>query len=133
MNKERKNLLVFGYGLTAILGFIGTRLYVKHGFGTLSAILLFAALGFLAVSFTNVKNLKPFYIKWMKMAHFIGNIVTGILLSIVFYLAFGLVGIIIRLLKKDILHEKQDKAAESYWIKKKKEDAPDKVRLEQQF
>jgi hypothetical protein len=49
----------------------------------------------------------------------IGRMVNFISLIIVFYLIFMPVALLLRLLRKDILHQKINKEACSYWIKRK--------------
>ena len=115
MNKERKNLLVFGYGLALILTFIGVRLWVKHGLNLGNAACLTAAGIMLVSTVLNLPALKVIYKYWMKAAGFIGHTVTLVLLSLIFYLVFGVIGIILRLLKKDILDQSLDPQAKSYW------------------
>ncbi len=115
MNKEKKNLLVFGYGLAVISSFWGILLGLKHGWGAVSLFLLIMASGFAIETAIDVFLLKPFYKKWMKVAHFIGNIIAGITLSILFYGIFGPVGIILRLLKKDLLERTLDNSCTTYW------------------
>ena len=66
------------------------------------------------------------------VAHFIGKIVFGILLSILFYFIFGITGIVLRLLRKDLLDEKLESERKSYWIKRKVEEF-NKESYEKQF
>jgi len=58
----------------------------------------------------------------MKAAHLIGIIVTGLILTIFFLVVFGIAGIILRLLKKDLLNRTIDLKRDSYWIER--EDKP---------
>ena len=118
MNKENKNLLVFGYGLSLILAFIGTRLWVKHGLSLGNTACLTAAGIMLVLTVFNRPVLKIIYTYWMKAAGFIGHTVTLILLTLIFYLVFGVVGIVLRFLKKDLLDQSFDPLAESYWHKR---------------
>jgi hypothetical protein len=83
----------------------------------IAAIILITGLLFPAV-------LKPFYILWMSFAVVLGYIMTRIILSIIFYLLFSPVGLILRILRKDLLQERFDKTAESYWIKRDKKFDP---------
>jgi len=62
--------------------------------------------------------LRAFYNRWMKAARFIGKIITGLVLSLLFYLVFGFAGILLRLLRKDLLDRKIDRNINSYWIEK---------------
>ncbi|MBF0523323.1 MAG: hypothetical protein HQL24_09750 [Candidatus Omnitrophica bacterium] len=132
MNKERKNLLVFGYGLAVILTFIAVRLWMKHGLSLNKVVLLGAAAVFCLLTSINVELIKPVYTNWMKVAHVIGNVVTGLMLTIIFYLVFTPVGIFMKLTGKDPLQEKIDKQAETYW-KKKTVGSENPDRYKQQF
>ncbi len=113
--KEQKNLRVFGYGLSLIIAFIVIRLGLQHGFsvGKITALIL---AGFLVLMTAwQLQTIKPFYKVWMKAARFIGEVVNFVLLSVIFYLFFGTIGIILRLIRKDLLDEKIDKSALTYW------------------
>ncbi len=70
----------------------------------------------LAVTIYQVERLKPIYLGWMKVAQGIGAIITSFILCIVYYTLFAFVGIILRVLKKDLLDRYQNKEVESYWI-----------------
>lgn len=65
------------------------------------------------------KFLRPIYILWMIFALILGQIMTRVILTIIFILLFTPVGLILRFLRKDILNEKYDRQTESYWIKRK--------------
>ena len=120
--KERKNLLVFGYGLAAICAFIAVRLWMKHGFAMAPAVLLIAAVVLIFVSAMDINRLKPVYVVWMKVAHVIGGVVSTIIYGILFYAIFGVVGILMRLLGKDLLDEHADPAKTSYWVLREKKE-----------
>lgn len=113
--KEQKNLRVFGYGLALIIVFVAWRLGHKHGFSMYH----FAAFGissiFVLLTALRLTAIRPVYRIWMKGARFIGEIINFVLLAVIFYVIFGLIGIILRLLGKDILDEKIDKSAKTYW------------------
>ena len=115
MNKEQKNLLVFGYGLVVISLFLSWRIYVKHGWTFLIWFLVGASLISLWMTLFRQDLLKAFYKRWMKVAHIIGGIMTAVILSVIFYGVFGVVGIILRILRKDLLHLGLDRSAKSYW------------------
>jgi len=133
MDKEKKNLLVFGYGLAMIIGLIVWRHSVKHGaVGPISSMFLVFAAGVLILTVINYKLIKPFYDKWMVVAHLIGTIIFGVLLSILFYLIFGISGIVLRLLRKDLLDQKLEPQRDSYWIKRDVKEF-DKESYERQF
>ena len=60
--------------------------------------------------------LKPIYIVWMSFAVLLGYIMTRVILTLLFGLIFIPVGLIIRVIGKDLLKEKIDHEAKSYWI-----------------
>jgi len=132
MDKEQKNLKVFGYGLAVILGFIAWRIMAKHGTGFWPGALSLAGMVLTIITAIDYRFLRPVYSRWMIGASFIGMIITTIVLSTIFFLVFGLAGIVLRLLRKDILAEKIDKQKESYWVRRDKE-AFNKARYTQQF
>jgi len=64
--------------------------------------------------------IKLIYDKWMPIVHFIGNTLSSIVLSIMFYIVFGIPGIILRIIGKDLLDQKIEPEGDSYWIKREK-------------
>ncbi len=122
MDKEQKNLKVFGYGLAVILGFIAWRLTVKGHGGTWPLILSTTGIFLALMTAIDYTYLRPFYAQWMRVAHLIGTVIMTVVLSLVFFLVFGLVGIFLRLLRKDLLSQKLEPDRESYWIKREKEE-----------
>ena len=118
MDSEKKNLVVFGYGLAAILGFVSFKIWRDHGWSAAHIALFACILALVIITMRRYQLLKPLYTRWMKVAHFLGNIITGLILSILFYFIFGIAGIILRLLKKDLLDQRLNGAADSYWTKK---------------
>ena len=132
MNKERKNLLVFGLGLSALMGFFGVRWLIKGQWVIVADLWLLTALILFCVTLRDVNLIKPLYTRWMKIAHVIGNIFTGIILCLVFYSMFSLIGILLKILRKDLLDERLDAKKSSYWIKREKT-VFDKNRCLQQF
>ena len=116
MNKEKKNLLVFGYGLSIISLFICWRITVKHGWSFICWILIAGSLTALAMTLFRQDILKEFYKRWMKVAHGIGAIVTNVILSVIYYCIFGVVGIVLRIMGKDIMNQKLNTQVKSYWL-----------------
>ena len=117
MDQQRKNLLVFGYGFAIILAFIGFRIWRHHGWGASHAVLGTLIAGLIGVTALKTDALLSIYKPWMKVAGAIGHVMTIVILSVLFYCIFGVVGIILRLLRKDILDRTIDVNRKSYWIK----------------
>jgi len=74
------------------------------------------SLVFLFLGLLNSKLLTPFNKIWFKFGILLGSIVSPIAMSVVFFIVVTPIGIVMRLLKKDILNRKFDKNAKSYWI-----------------
>ncbi len=132
MNKERKNLLVFGYGLALIFSIVAIRLWQKHGLSVNKIVLLAVAVILLFITTFKLKWLKPIYNRWMKMAGLIGEVVSTLILTVIFYSMFTIFGIILRFLKKDLLDQKIKPELNTYWVTRDS-DQLDSKRYEQQF
>jgi uncharacterized protein involved in cysteine biosynthesis len=65
--------------------------------------------------------LRPVYAVFMKAGFIITWIVSRVVLFVVFYFLFTPMGLIIKLLRIDLLDNKIDKHKESYWKKKEKD------------
>ena len=73
---------------------------------------------FLFLGLTKSKLLTPLNILWFKLGLLLGKIFAPLAMGIVFFLVVTPIGIIMRLLKKDILKKKYNKNLNSYWIDK---------------
>lgn len=62
--------------------------------------------------------LRPVYIGWMKFAFALAWVNTRILLGLFFSVVITPVGLVLRLIGKDLLDEKIDRTTGSYWIKR---------------
>ena len=73
---------------------------------------------FLLLGLLNSQILTPLNQIWFKFGIFLGKIISPLVMGIIFFLVVTPTGIIMRILKKDLLNLKysEDK---SYWIKKK--------------
>ena len=130
MNQHKKQIRVFGYGLPLILLILGARHWHQHGLDAIVGVFLVLAVIVLGITLFNRPWLKIIFRYWMKAAQAIGGAVTMIILTVLFYLVFGTVGIILRLLRKDLLGMNLE--APSYWIKRLKTQE-DRARYTQQF
>ncbi len=77
----------------------------------------FAALAgfFLLFGFVWPTGLKPVQKAWMTLALLMGFVMSRVILTVLFYLAFAPIGIILRLMGKDLLDMKRDRGETSYW------------------
>ncbi|HUI10336.1 MAG TPA: SxtJ family membrane protein [Bacteroidota bacterium] len=118
--------------------------------------LLFGALGFLAAAYAALAHhrvawwwlgagalftiaglaayplLRPVYRAWMKFAFALAWVNTRVLLGVFFYLVLTPVGLLMRLLGRDLIDQKIDRSAATYW-KARKPAAFDPTRYERLF
>lgn len=85
----KKSLPMYFFGFVAILGF---------GFVLIPA------------------RLKPVYTAWLKIAHFVGKIMTALLLTLAYCLVITPAGLIRRLFGGPLLPVKPDREVSSYWV-----------------
>ena len=66
------------------------------------------------------KVLSPIYKLWMGLAGILGWVNTRILLGLIFYLLFTPIGLIMRVLQRDVLQRKIDPNVDTYWVDREK-------------
>ena len=72
---------------------------------------------FLILGLKNSNLLSPLNKLWFKFGIFLGNFISPIVMGVVFFLVVTPIGLIMRLLGKDVLNLKYSKN-KSYWIEK---------------
>ena len=72
---------------------------------------------FLFLGIFNSKILTPLNKVWMKFGLFLGNVISPIVMAIIFFGVVTPTGIVLRLFKKDVLKLKKNNS-NSYWIEK---------------
>ena len=80
---------------------------------------LILSLIFLILGLINSKILTPLNIIWMKFGMYLGILISPIVMGIVFFLVVTPIGIIMKILRKDLLNLRMNKE-NSYWIEKDK-------------
>ena len=79
---------------------------------------LIISLIFLILGLLNSKILAPLNKLWFKFGIFLGKIISPLIMGIIFFLVVTPIGLIMRILGKDVLNLKYNKN-QSYWIEKK--------------
>ncbi len=113
IKSEKSDLQKFGITIGVILLIIAGFLFwkEKESFQILLIIgVTFCILG-IAIPFI----LKPIYWVWMIFATILGWIMTRVILSLLFYIIFTPIGLILRFFGKQFLELRWDKSKESYW------------------
>ena len=72
---------------------------------------------FLILGLINSKILTPFNRLWFKFGLLLGRFISPLIMGIIFFVVVTPIGIVMRLLKKDLLNLKYNKK-ETYWIDK---------------
>ena len=81
---------------------------------------LITSLIFLILGILNSKILTPFKITWIKFGELLGKIIAPLVMGLIYFVIITPIGILMRLLGKDLLDIKYNKK-KSYWIKRSKE------------
>ena len=79
---------------------------------------LIIAIIFLMLGLLNSKILTPLNKLWFKLGILLGNFITPIIMGIIFFFVVTPTGIIMKLLRKDLIKLKKNND-DSYWIEKK--------------
>lgn len=109
-----RELRKFGLLVGGVFAALGVILLLRHR-PTTSYFL--AVGGFLMVcGLVAPRALKYIYIAWMLLAIVLGFVVSGILLTLFFFLVITPLGWVARCFGNDFLSLKLDRAAPSYWI-----------------
>ena len=72
---------------------------------------------FLFLGLLNSKILTPFNKLWFKFGLFLGKIISPLIMGLIFFAVVTPIGILMRMLRKDLLNFKFNKK-KSYWIEK---------------
>ena len=74
---------------------------------------------FLVLGITNSKILTPVKKSWIKLCEILGKIIAPIVMGLIYFLIITPIGLLMRLVGKDVLNLKFNKN-DSYWIKRAK-------------
>ena len=107
----------FGYLFFGIFLALAVWVYVKNQ--NLNFWLISTSLVFLVLTLIKSKLLVVLNDLWIKFGELLGKIISPIVMSIVFFLIVTPIGLVLKIVKKDLLKLKfnNDK---SYWLKKSK-------------
>ena len=106
------------FGIVFFVVFLLIALYPLTYGGEIRIWSLIISIIFLILGLLNSKILAPLNKIWFKFGIFLGKIISPLIMGIIFFLVVTPIGLIIRLLGKDLLNLKYNKN-KSYWIEKK--------------
>tara|TARA_B100000212_G_scaffold194389_1_gene146634 strand:+ start:118 stop:501 length:384 start_codon:yes stop_codon:yes gene_type:complete len=78
---------------------------------------LLISFGFLILGLMNSKILSPLNKLWFKFGLILGKIISPLIMGIIFFVVVTPIGVVMRVLKKDLLNLKYNQK-ETYWIEK---------------
>lgn len=106
----------FGVTIGIVLVFLAAFFFWK---GKPSAI-YFASAGVLFAAATRLLPglMRPAYRAWMAFAVIMGFVMTRVILTVLYFVMFTPIAVVMKLLRKDLLHERFDRRAETYWVKR---------------
>ena len=79
---------------------------------------LVTALIFLILAILNPKLLSPFTKLWIKLGELIGKFISPIIIGIIYFLILTPIGLLMKILKKNLLNLKFSKK-DTYWVQRK--------------
>ena len=105
------------FGIVFFVVFILIGFYPLLNDGNLNIISILIGIIFLILGVLNSRFLTPLNKIWFKFGIFLGQIISPIVMGIIFFLVVTPIAFIMRVLGKDVLELKK-KTDNSYWIKK---------------
>lgn len=89
-----------------------------------AGVLLFCGLAHVIIGVTlfRVQWMSPVYTVWMRGARLISQLITGLILTVLFYSMFAIAGLVLRVLSKDLLGLRKPVDASTFWIRRPKKD-----------
>ena len=105
------------FGIVFFIVFSLIAVYPLINNGELRIWSLILSLVFLILGLLNSKILYPLNKIWFKFGLLLGRIVSPLVMVIIFFLVVTPIGLLMRILNKDLLNLKFNKS-KSYWIKK---------------
>jgi hypothetical protein len=115
-NPETKEIRNFGLLFAALGVFAGAFMVWKenHNFW-----IAFGLAGiFLLTGLLLPRLLGPFYRVWMRFAGLLAWVNTRVLLTVFFFVVLTPIALMMKLFGKDLLNQKFDRSAQSYWVKR---------------
>ena len=109
------------FGIVFFIVFIIIGLYPLLNNEEIRVWSIILSLIFLILGFLNSKLLTPLNKAWIKFGILLGNIISPLVLGIIFFLVVLPTGLLMRLFRKNFLGLKFDKKLKSYWINKEKQ------------
>jgi len=106
------------FGLVFFIVFMIVSLWPLIYGGPIRIWLIIISMFFLILGLINSKLLTPLNKLWSKFGMILGAIVAPIVMGFIFFLVVTPIGLVMRIMGKDLLNKKYDKKKNTYWINK---------------
>ena len=116
MKTDAKELRKFSIILFFAFGILGLLIFWRKGEAGL--ILCGVALALLLCGLTRPKLLAYPYKGWMTLSLILGFLMTHVILSLMYYVVFTPIGVVMRIFGRDILNKQFNRNGKTYWIKR---------------
>ena len=110
------------FGIVFFIFFLSVSLWPLTNGENIRLSFLTISIIFLILGIVNSKILTPLNKLWFKFGLFLGKIVSPIVMGVIFFFVVTPTGIIMRLMRKDLLNLKKNNS-NTYWIEKKNENS----------
>lgn len=118
LDQSQKALRTYAFITTGALAVLGALLFFLSKKPHWGLWLWGIGGAFLLVGLVAPVVLKPVHYVWMALTFLLGAIMTTLLLTLLFFLVVTPIGLLVRRVKGDLLNQKIDRSAASYWVKR---------------
>ena len=108
------------FGLVFFVVFLILGLWPVKSGGEINILLILVSLVFLFLAITKSKFLTPLNKLWFKFGIKLGAIIEPIVMGVVFFLVVTPIGIMMKIIGKDLINKKINKNIKTYWLNRKK-------------
>ena len=106
------------FGLVFFIIFLIVSLWPLTYEGPIRIWTVIISLVFLILGLMNSKLLTPLNKLWFKFGTILGVIVVPVVMGVVFFLVVTPIGLVMKIMGRDLLNKKYDKKKRTYWIKR---------------
>ena len=106
------------FGLVFFIIFVIVSLWPLTYEGPIRIWTVIISLVFLILGLMNSKLLTPLNKLWFKFGIILGAIVAPVVMGVVFFLVVTPIGLVMKIMGRDLLNKKYDKKKRTYWIKR---------------
>ncbi len=115
---SERQLVLSGFLLALFVGLVGGLFHWQFGLPTTGLVIWCAGAVVVLAYFAVPRWRLPIYLGWVYTVFPIGWVVSHVILAIVFYVMFTLIGLLMRMFGRDPMRRRLDPEATTYWIDK---------------